>query len=128
LDAAESAFREGFIPRLGFDSETVAIRDRRAEARYEALRTGDVEAYERCCISTAVPGDLVFLGDTARAIEVLRAWHLSRPRVNALTFNRLWGPDLDGIRDDPRFQSALEEILAHGGLKGAQLRRAPAGE
>ncbi|MCL7963142.1 MAG: FlgO family outer membrane protein [marine benthic group bacterium] len=128
LDAAESAFREGFIPRLGFDSETAAIRDRRAEARYEALRTGNLEAYERCCLSPGVPGDLVILGDTARAIEVLRAWHLSGPRFNALTFNQLWRPELDAIRDDPRFQSALEEILAHAGLEGAQLRRAQVGE
>ena len=128
LDAAESAFREGFIPRLGFDSETAAIRDRQAEARFEALRTRDVEAYERCCLSTGFAGDLVFLGDTARAIEMLRAWHLSRPRFNALTFNQLWRPELDAIRDDPRFQSALEEILAYAGLEGAQLRRAPAGE
>ncbi|MCL7980570.1 MAG: tetratricopeptide repeat protein, partial [marine benthic group bacterium] len=128
LDASESAFREGFIPRLGFDSETAAIRDRRAEARYEALRTGNLEAYERCCLSPGVPGDLVILGDTARAIEMLRAWHLSRPRFNALTFNQLWRPELDAIRDDPRFQSALEEILAHAGLEGAQLRRAQVGE
>ncbi|MCL7982641.1 MAG: FlgO family outer membrane protein [marine benthic group bacterium] len=128
LDEAESAFRDGFIPRLGFDSETAAMRDRWAEARFDALRTGNVEAYERCCLSAGFPGDLVILGDTAGAIEMLRAWHLSRPRFNALTFNQLWRPELDAIRDDPRFQSALEEILAHAGLEGAQLRRAQVGE
>jgi tetratricopeptide (TPR) repeat protein len=128
VDEAESAFRQGFIPRLGFDSETAAMRDRQAEARFEALRTRNVEAYERCCMTTGFPGDLVFLGDTARAVEMLRDWHLSRPRFNALTFNQLWRPDLDGIRDDPRFQEVLEEILAYAGLEGAQLRRAPVGE
>ena len=128
VDEAEMWERREHIPRLGFDSETAELRDRQAEARFAALRTGDVEAYDRCCKSSTTPGDYAIMGDAGRAIEALRDWHLDRPRFNALPFNRLWSPGLDSLRDDPRFQEVLEEILAHGGLGGAQLQRAPAGE
>ena len=128
VDEAETWDRREHIPRLGYDTETAELRDRQSEARFAALRTGDVEAYDRCCMSSATPGDYVIMGDPGRAIDALREWHLGRPRFNALTFNRLWSPKLDSLRNDPRFQEVLEEILAYAGLEGAQLRRAPAGE
>jgi TolB-like protein/Tfp pilus assembly protein PilF len=128
VDEAEMWERREHIPRLGFDSETAKMRDRQAEARFAALRTGDVEAYDRCCRSSAEFEDYAFIGDAGRAIEALRDWHLDRPRFNALTFSRLWSPRLDSLRDDPRFQEVLAEILAIGGLEGARLQRAPAGE
>jgi TolB-like protein/Tfp pilus assembly protein PilF len=128
VDEAEMWERREHIRRLGFDSETAELRDRQAEARFAALRTGDVEAYDRCCKSSTTPGDYAIMGDAGRAIEALRDWHLDRPRFNALPFNRLWSPGLDSLRDDPRFQEVLTEILSNGGLEGAQLQRAPAGE
>ena len=37
----------------------------------------------------------------------------------------LWQPDIDGIREAPRFREVLNEMLDYAGLPGATLRRAP---
>ena len=48
-----------------------------------------------------------------------------RPRYDVNLLYVLWQPDIDGIREDPRFREALDEMLDYAGLPGATLRRAP---
>jgi len=128
LDEAEWWNREEYIPRLGFDAETRAMWDGAAAVRFESFRTGDLAAYERCCAGRGPPADYVILGDTLGAIEALSERYRDRPRFNANALNLLWRPEFDGLRNDPRFQDVFGEILAHAGLEGAVLKRAPAGE
>jgi TolB-like protein/Tfp pilus assembly protein PilF len=128
IDEAERWDRQEYIPRLGFDAATREMWDRAAAARYEAFRSGDLEAYERCCAGRGPPSDYLLLGDTLRAIDALGTRYLDTPRFNGSVLNGLWYPDLDPIRDDPRFQRVFKAILAHAGLEGAELKRAAAGE
>ena len=128
LDESERWYREEYIPRLGFDAATEEEWDRRAAARYEALRRRDVEAYEACCTGLNMASDYLVLGDTLRAIEALRDRYRERPRYESNMLLPLWGPELDALRGDPRFQEVFDEILAYAGLEGAVLTRAPAGE
>ncbi|MGB5527202.1 MAG: hypothetical protein WBN79_10110, partial [Gemmatimonadota bacterium] len=128
LDEAERWDREEYIPRLAFDAETRELWDRASASRFQALRSGDLEAYERCCADRGPASDYLLLGDTLQAIEVLGARYLDRPRYNGGALHELWSPLLDGIRDDPRFQEVFEEILRYAGLEGTVLKRAPAGE
>ena len=128
LDESERWNRREYIPRLGFDAATYEMWDRRAEARFEAFRNEDLEAYDECCASLRKTSDYVRLGDTLRAIDVLGDWYRDRPKVNSGTLNRLWRPELDGLRNDPRFREVFDEILTYAGLEGAELRRAPVGE
>jgi TolB-like protein/Tfp pilus assembly protein PilF len=128
LDEAERWDREEYIPRLGFDAETSELWDGAAAARFRAFRTGDRDAYERCCSGRGPASDYLLLGDTLQAIEVLGDRYLGRPRFNGGALHELWSPLLDGIRDDPRFREVFDEILEYAGLEGAVLKRAPAGE
>jgi hypothetical protein len=127
-DDAERYFRQETLPRLGLDEERQARLDRAAAERFAALRAGDLERYRACCLSFEEPGELITLGDTAGAIEMIRDRYRDIPRYDATFVAPLWEPDLDAIRADPRFQDVLEEILAYAGLEGTQLQRAPAGE
>ncbi len=128
LDEAERWSRQEYIPRLGFDEATREMWDLGVATRFEAFRTGDLEAYERCCAWVGLASDYVLLGDTMRAIEVLRDRYEDHPKYNANALNQLWRPEFDGLRDDPRFREVFDEILAYTGLEGAELKRAPAGE
>ena len=74
------------------------------------------------------PGDWLLVGDTLGAIQIMRDRLMGNAGFNANELNLLWDPVLDPIRDDPRFREAMQEILAHAGLAGATMRRAPAGE
>jgi tetratricopeptide (TPR) repeat protein len=127
IDRAERLEREEVIPRLGFDADTERMWDEAVATRYEAFRTGDVDAYDRCCRGRGPPSDYLVLGYPERAIEALRERYEDRPRFNSNTLRALWWPNFDPIRDDPVFQQVLEEILDYAGLSGAELRRAPPG-
>ena len=128
FDEAERIDREEFIPRIGLEPDMQRLWDRAAAVRYEAFRTGDLEAYDRCCRGRGPASDYLILGDTARAIEALEEQYEDRPRFNSNSLLPLWRPDLDPLRDDPRFQEVFEEILEYADLTGAELRRAPPGE
>ncbi|MCL7958575.1 MAG: tetratricopeptide repeat protein [marine benthic group bacterium] len=128
LDEAERWNRQEYIPRLGFDEATRTMWDGAAAVRFESFRNGDRAAYDRCCAGRGPPSDYIVLGDTLAAIEALSERYRDLPRFNANALNPLWRPDFDGLRDDPRFQDVFDEILAHAGLEGAELKRAPAGE
>jgi TolB-like protein len=128
IDESERWNREEYIPRLGFDPATREMWQRAATARFESFRTGDLEAYERCCVGRGPPSDYVVLGEMAAAIEALRERYEGRPRFNANALNSLWRPEMDAVRDDPRFQEVFDEILVHAGFEGAELKRAPAEE
>jgi tetratricopeptide (TPR) repeat protein len=128
LDEAERWYREEYIPRLGFDAATREGWDRAADARFRSLRSRDLKAYEACCSGRGPASDYLLLGDTLRAIDAVGDRYLELPRFNASVLNGLWTPDLDGIRDDPRFQEVFEEILRYADLEGTVLKRAPAGE
>ena len=128
LDEAERWYREEYIPRLGFEAATREEWDRAAAGRFRSLRSRNLEAYERGRGGRGQPGDYLLLGDTLRAIDALGDRYMDLPRFNASVLNGLWTPDLDGIRDDRRFRGVFDEILAHAGLEGAVLKRAPAGE
>jgi TolB-like protein/Tfp pilus assembly protein PilF len=123
IDESERWNREEYIPRLGFDPDTYAMWDRAAATRYQAFRTGDREAYQRCCAGIGPPSDHLVLGDTARAIGAFAERYRGRPRFNVNALNALWRPEMDPVRDDPRFQEVFDEILAHAGLEGAVLTR-----
>jgi TolB-like protein/Flp pilus assembly protein TadD len=82
FDESERWNREEYIPRLGFDPDTYAMWDQAAATRYRAFRTGDREAYERCCAGIGPPGDHLVLGDTVRAIEAFADRYRDRPRFN----------------------------------------------
>ncbi len=122
---AERIWRQEYIPRLGLDETTRAGWDRAASARYEALRNRDASAYARCCTSFNEPGDWLVVGDTVQAMRAIRERYQKRPRYDVRSLNPLWQPELDGIREDPRFQEALSGVLDYAGLSGAMLRRAP---
>ena len=126
LDEAERWNRQEYIPRLGFDAGTEEEWDRWAAARFEAFRNRDVEAYRACCESVGLAGDYLILGDTLRAVESFEDRYRDRPRYNSNALNPLWRPGVEKLREDPRFREVFEEILAHAGLEGAELRRAPA--
>jgi TolB-like protein/Tfp pilus assembly protein PilF len=128
LDEAERWYREEYIPRLGFDAATREGWDRAADARFRSLRSRDLKAYEACCSGRGPASDYLLLGDTLRAIDAVGDRYLELPRFNASVLNGLWTPDLDGIRDDLRFQEVFEEILRYADLEGTVLKRAPAGE
>ena len=124
LDEAERIWRQEYVPRLGFDDATRAAWDRGASARYEAIRHRDASAYARCCASFNEPGDWLLIGDTARAIQALRERYHERPKYDVNVVYPVWQPNLDGLRDNPRFQEALAGVLDYVGLPGAVLRRA----
>jgi tetratricopeptide (TPR) repeat protein len=128
FDEAERWDREEYIPRQGFDADTYARWDRAAAVRYQAFRTGDREAYGRCCAGIGPPSDHLVLGDTAGAIEAFADAYRGRPRFNVNSLNSLWTPEMDPVRDDPRFQEVFEEILRYTGLEGTVMSRAPAEE
>lgn len=123
LDEAERLWREEYVPRLGFDEETRRTWDRAGAARFAALRSGDLAAYDRCCASFEQFSDWLLLGDTIRAIDGIRERYREQRRYDVDALNMLWAPDLDGIRGDPRFQDVLAEVLDSAGLSGAELRR-----
>ncbi len=78
--------------------------------------------------SPAAAQDLVELGfapDTVQAIRAIRERYRDVPKYDVNRLNPLWLPELDGIREDPRFKEALAEVLDFAGLSGAILRRAP---
>jgi TolB-like protein/Tfp pilus assembly protein PilF len=125
IDEAETWSRQEYVPRLGFDAATEEEWDQLAEARFEALRTGDLEAYEECCASIGLAFDHLALADTARAIEVLRERYRDRPRFNANALNQLWRPEFHSLQDDPRFREVFDEILVYAGLEGAELHVVP---
>ncbi len=128
LDEAERWYREESIPRLDLDAAASEAWDRAVAEGFRALRGGDLEAYETRYGGPGFPSHYLLLGDTLRAIAALGDLTLDRPRFDASVLMQLWYPDLDGIRDDPRFQEVLDEILSYAGLEGAELKRAPAGE
>jgi tetratricopeptide (TPR) repeat protein len=123
FDESERWNREEYIPRLGFDPDTYAMWDQAAATRYRAFRTGDREAYERCCAGMGPPGDHLVFGDTVRAIEAFADRYRDRPRFNVNSLNDLWRPEIDPLRDDPRFHEVFDEILEYAGLEGAVLTR-----
>jgi TolB-like protein len=123
---AERLWREEYVPRLGLDETIRARWDEAGAARYEALRNRDPSAYARCCAVFNEPRDWLAVGDPARAIQAIRDLYHQRPRYDVNSLFPLWEPDLDGIRDDPRFREVLSEVLDYAGLSGAVLRRAPA--
>ena len=50
-----------------------------------------------------------------------------RPMSETRGYQRfLARPEIDPLRDDPRFQEVFDEILEYAGLEGAVLKRAPA--
>jgi len=122
---AERLWREEYVPRLGLDETARAGWDRAAAARFDALRNRDAAAYAQCCASFNEPGDWLAVGDTAEAIRAITDRYRHRPRYNVNVLYTLWQPELDGIREDPRFQEALSGALDYAGLSGATLRRAP---
>ncbi len=128
LDEAERLWREEYLPRAGLDARDLQRLDRTTAAGFAALRTGDVEAYRACCREFNDPLAWIALGDTLDAIEALEDRYRDHPRYDGSELGLLWRPGLDPIRDDPRFQAALKQILAYAGLEGARLQRAPAGE
>jgi len=128
LDEAERLYRREYIPRVDYDPAEERAQDSAAAARFQALRTRDVDAYERCCRSLVQPGDYLIMGDTARAIDALKERYDRRPRFSSSAVVPLWRPNLDPMRDDPRFQKVFDEILSYAGLEGAELLRAPPGE
>jgi TolB-like protein len=128
LEEAERYWRREFLRAQGYEETELREQDRRAEVRFAALRAGDRDAYAACCRMFGEPGDWLLVGDTAGAIRILRDRLLGNPGFNANELNLLWDPVVDPIRDAPSFRQAREEILAHAGLEGAQMHRAPAGE
>ena len=62
------------------------------------------------------------------AIEAFADAYRGRPRFNVNSLNPLWTPDMDPVRDDPRFQRVFDEILEYAGLEGTVMKRAPGGE
>jgi hypothetical protein len=65
------------------------------------------------------------VGDTVEAIRALGVRYHESPRYDVNRLFPLWHPNLDGIREDPRFQEVLSEVLDYAGLSGAELRRDP---
>ncbi len=131
LDAAERTVREEIIPRFGPDGEERAEADRMAAAVFAALRARDPAALAACCGPAGGPDDplsWLLVGDTARAIETLRAFERDLPEYGYEALFPVWGPGIDPIRDDPRVEEILSEILDRTGLSGAVLRRAAPGE
>ena len=122
---AERLWREEYVPRLGLDETVRASWDGAGAARYEALRNRDASAYARCCASFNEAGDWLVVGDTARAIQAILDRFHQRPRTDVNSLYPLWQPDLDGIRENPRFREALSRVLDYAGLSGAVLSRAP---
>jgi tetratricopeptide (TPR) repeat protein len=122
---AERLWREEYVPRLGLDETTRAGWEQAAIARFDALRRRDASAYTRCCRMFNVPGDWLMVGDTVQAIQAIGELFRGRPRYDVNLLYVLWQPDIDGIREDPRFREALDEMLDYAGLPGATLRRAP---
>jgi len=126
VSEAERLWREEYVPRLGLDETVRARWDEAAAARYAALRNRDASAYAQCCAAFNEPGDWLAMGDTARAIRAISDGYRQRPKYDINSLLPLWQPELDGIREDPRFQEALAAVLDYAGLSGAVLRRAPA--
>jgi TolB-like protein len=121
---AERLWREEYIPRLDLDQAARIDWDRTLAARFEAIRSQDPAAYERCCAEFHVALDWLMVGDTIRAIQTISEAVRESARFDARLFYSFWHPGLDGIRNDPRFQEALSEALGLAGLSGARLRRA----
>ena len=86
-----------------------------------AFRTRDVAAFESCCRDLGWFGDpYMVLGDTARALEAAHQRFLDN-RVPPRTLHmKLWEPEWDGRRADPRFREMARRV----NLEGAELKRA----
>jgi TolB-like protein len=127
FDRAEAVLREEYFPRYvdpDLDpSEQGGARTRLA-AEFDAIRAGDVEAYDACCEQDADVGHYLALGDTARAFEMVSEWLLGQPRFNVSVAQVVWLTAWDGLRSDPRYL----EMLRHTGLEGVEPKRAAAGE
>jgi len=121
---AERLWRQEYIPRLNLDEATRAVWDRALAARFEAIRNQDTVAYAQCCASFNVALDWLMLGDTVQAIRAISETFRQNPRYDVRLLYALWGPGLDGIRNDPRFRDVLSEALHLADLTGATLRRA----
>ncbi len=128
LDVAERLWREEYLPRTGLEVRERQRIEGAMVARFAALRAGDLEAYRACCRAFDEAPDWVLLGDTLAAIESLAAHFRDHPRYDGGELRLLWSPGLDPIRNDPRFQEAVEQILAYAGLDGARLQLAGEGE
>jgi TolB-like protein/Flp pilus assembly protein TadD len=128
FDRLERYVLEEVIPRLSdrgnaTEAEIEELRSH-VESRYDALRAGDVDALIRCCESRLQTHDLLAVGDTARAFDLMAERLLALPRFNGNMLNALWDPAWDRFQSDPRYA----ELLEHTGLEGAELRLAPPGQ
>ncbi len=127
FDRAEAVLLEEYVPRFVDPdlnpSEQGGVRTRLA-AGIDALRAGDVEAFDACCEQDGRLENYLALGDTARAFDMASEHVLAGPGFSVNVAQVVWYSAWDGLRSDPRYQ----EMLRHTGLEGVEPKRAAAGE
>jgi TolB-like protein/Flp pilus assembly protein TadD len=129
FDRAEAIVRDEVFPR--FVDPEVSAEDQakfrsELQAGYDAIRAGDVEAFEACCDVEDGWGAShhLALGDTARAFEILSDRFLARPRYRSDGVPALWIDVFAGYRSDSRYQA----MLRHAGLEGVEPKLAAPGD
>jgi adenylate cyclase len=123
-DRALARIDTDFVPALRARSllseDELVGSARQFRALFEAMRDRDGAALEACC-DGGYPGAFAQIGDTERALDQLTRTIEEDPGYGTTFLVSLWIPAWDGLREDPRFHSALQYV----NLEGEEPDRAP---
>jgi TolB-like protein len=123
-DRAMARIGSDLMPAVRAQSERTEPELREGEAIWRslvaALRDRDGAALEACCSET-YPAAFARIGDIERALDQLARVVDEDPGYGTTFLTTLWAEEWDGVRDDPRFVSALRFLS----LEGVEPDRAP---